>query len=77
MQRDYSWTNKKLAHFWTAGGKQWWDTATCRGYHAGASRLKFYYKSDNQTCMTHTLHINEYGVTKGWVIIEKVKLKKK
>ena len=66
MLPDYRWTKKRLAHYWIDHG---WDVASCRGYDHRAKRSKFYYKSDKQTCMTHSLLIEDYGMTNTWVII--------
>jgi len=65
---DYRWTNKRLAHIWDNHG---WDVATCRGYNHNTKRSEFYYASDKQTAMTHCLLIEEYGMTKSWVIFAK------
>ena len=58
----------RLAHIWDNHG---WDVATCRGYNHNIKRSEFYYASDKQTVMTHCLLIEEYGMTKSWVIYAK------
>ena len=55
-------------HYWIDHG---WDVASCRGYDHRVKRCKFYYKSDKQPCMTHSLLIEDYGMTNTWVIIAK------
>ena len=68
----YRWTGRRLAHFWTVDGSAIgkWHTASCSGKDREANVLKFYYKADRVTVMTHSLEISDYGLTGYWVIIE-------
>ena len=76
MEED-AWTRRRVAHIFEGG----WADASYRGVAKEAQKEEaglsidddfyiFYYK-DISTSLVHDLKLEEYGMTKAWVIIEK------
>jgi hypothetical protein len=80
-EKSFRWTGRRLVHIFESG----WADATCRGtamrsHEAGAPVsvsdddalfYVFYYK-DTKDTLVHELDLAEYGMTKSWVIVEKI-----
>ena len=63
---DSWWRGRKLAHVFDDG----WDEGAFQG-RTKDDHLVFYYKTD-KTKFSHSLLFEEHGVTKSWVVIEKL-----
>ena len=73
MNKPSFWkSNMKLAHFWESG----WDTATFKRKYRGSNEsshgtYEFYYGSVKEV-ICHHIRLEDYGMTKRWVIIKRV-----
>ena len=72
--KTYSWKGKRVAHIFEGG---WADASCSRAATPKEAKGKqgfylFYYK-DVGEYLVHDLKLQEYGMTKAWVIIEKDK----
>ena len=70
--KAFQWKGKRLAMKFEGG----WSTVsykrTCNRREAPEGYDMFYYKDKDNKCITHMLDLQEYGVTKKWVIISEI-----
>ena len=64
--RDKFWKGKKYGHLWSNG----WAVATYKKKYK--NKHYFFYGGTAKMEYSHTIKLDDYGITKTWVIIEKI-----